>query len=215
MTLTRRQIIERMTCHDGHHGHHGIGPIAGDHALNPDMALPAGTLTPAAVLIALVERRGAFNVLLTRRTDHLEHHPGQISFPGGHMDASDSSHEACALRELEEETGIPATSVTITGRLGLYTTRTGFAVTPVVGFLELPFDLRPDPREVAEVFEVPLDFLMDEVNHQRINREIDGKARHYYAIPFENHYIWGATAGMLVNLRAILAGEYKPGEPKR
>ena len=203
MNLTRARITERLNLNNG-------APIPGDHALNPDMRPPADNLTPAAVLIVLVARGDGFSVLLTKRTDDLEHHPGQISFPGGHVDACDTTSEACALRELEEETGIPAALVTPIGRLDTYTTRTGFAITPVVGFLDPPFDVRPDPREVAEVFEVPLDFLMNAKNHQRMSHETGGKTRYYYAMPFQGRYIWGATAGMLVNLHAALIGAHTP-----
>lgn len=198
MNFTRPLIIERLIGNNA-------ASIVGDHVLNPDMtATPLHDLTAAAVLIGLVEREAGLTLLLTQRADDLEHHPGQISFPGGHMDDSDKTAEACALRELEEETGIPTHHVHIAGRLGTYTTRTGFAITPVVGFITPPFPLCPDPKEVADIFEVPFDFLMNTANHQRMSRDFNGKTRYFHAMPYEDRYIWGATAGMLVNLHTTL-----------
>lgn len=199
MNFTRPLIIERLNKYVSM-------SVMGDHVLNPDMtAVPLHDLTPAAVLIGLVERKAGLTLLLTQRADDLEHHPGQISFPGGHVDDDDKTAEACALRELEEETGIPTHHVHIAGRLGTYTTRTGFAITPVVGFITPPFSLCADPKEVADIFEVPFDFLMNTANHQRMSRDFNGKTRYFYAMPYEDRYIWGATAGMLVALYAALS----------
>lgn len=171
----------------------------GDHDLNPG-TMPDSPLIPAAVLIPLVVRAPGLTVLLTERTKHLAVHAGQISFPGGHIEAGDSSPEDAALRETEEETGLSRRRVEILGRLDTYITRTGFTVTPVVAIAEPPLELNPDPREVAEVFEVPLAFILDSANHQRCSRPFQGGERQFYAISFGDRYIWGATAGMLVNL---------------
>lgn len=156
----------------------------------------------AAVLLALVERETGLQVLLTERAAHLHHHPGQISFPGGRVDAGDVSAEHTALREAEEEIGLRAERIELLGRLPLYYTGTGFAVTPVVALVRPPFELRSDPFEVASIFEVPLHFLMNPQHHQR--RQIilpNGVGqRMFYAMPYERYFIWGATAGMLRNL---------------
>ena len=202
MEWTRTTVAHRLNGN-------AAASVTGDHVLNPDMAaVSLHDLTPAAVLIGLVERDAGLTLLLTQRSVDLEHHPGQISFPGGHVDDDDKTAEACALRELEEETGIPTRHVHVAGRLPTYTTRTGFAIAPVVGFITPPFSLRPDPREVADIFEVPFDFLMDTANHQRMSRDFNGKTRYFHAMSYEDHYIWGATAGMLVNLHAALTGEH-------
>ncbi|MDJ0948952.1 MAG: CoA pyrophosphatase [Alphaproteobacteria bacterium] len=176
----------------------------GDHELNPGMSR-GNRLTAAAVLVPLVEHRSELAVLLTQRTDHLLDHAGQISFPGGRIDDVDADAIAAALRETEEEVGIPADRVDVIGRLDDYETRTGFLVTPVVGVIEPPYPVVPDPFEVADVFEVPLPFIMDPENHQRHRRVYQGVERYFYVLPFEGRYIWGATAGMLVNLYEVLS----------
>lgn len=175
----------------------------GDHNLNPGMD-PKRPLKPAAVLVPLVDRPGGLTVLLTQRTRHLAHHAGQVSFPGGHIEPEDGGPVETALRETEEEVGLLRDRVEIVGHLDTYVTRTGFVVTPVVGIVKPPIDVKPDPHEVETVFEVPLAFLMDPANHQRCSAEFEGVARHFYAMPYGEHYIWGATAGMLVNLYEIL-----------
>jgi len=178
----------------------------GDHDLNPGLP-PPEVLTPAAVLIPVVARGDGVTMLLTQRTNNLAHHPGQISFPGGHVERSDITPEETALRETEEEVGIHRRHIKIIGRLADYWTRTGFSVVPVVGVVTPPFDVKPDPSEVAEVFEVPFDFLMDPKNHERHSRDYQGTTRHFYAMPYNEFYIWGATAGMLVDLYNVLVGE--------
>lgn len=178
----------------------------GDADLNPDMQPTRPRLTPAAVLVPIVLHPEAPTVLLTLRTDHLYDHAGQVSFPGGKLDPGDRDGRDAALRETEEEIGIDRDAVEVIGTLDPYITRTGFAVEPVVGFLRPPVAPRPDPFEVAEVFEVPLAFLIDRANHQRHSREYEGRTRHFYAMPYRRHYIWGATAGMLVNLTDVLIG---------
>lgn len=158
----------------------------------------------AAVLVPLVLRDEGLTILLTRRTDHLTHHPGQISFPGGRTEESDLSPVDTALRETEEEVGLARSHVDIIGSLPDYYTGTGYLVRPVVGLIAPPFELRPDPSEVAEIFEVPLAFLMDGANHQRLSAELPSGRRSFYAMPYQRFYIWGATAGMLRNLFHLL-----------
>lgn len=175
----------------------------GDHTLNPDMA-PVTPLKPAAVLVPIVERPQEFTVLFTQRTAHLAHHAGQVSFPGGHIEPEDGGPLATALRETEEEIGLDRRHVAVIGHLDTYVTRTGFVVTPVVGIVTPPFTVRPDAHEVAEVFEVPLAYLLDPANHHRCSAVFEGAERHFHAIPFDRYFIWGATAGMLMNLYQVL-----------
>ncbi len=177
----------------------------GDHDLNPGMQ-PQDNLTPAAVLVPLVDRPSGLTVLLTQRTAHLNDHAGQISFPGGRVEPDDPSHQAAALREAEEEVGLPPSHVEVIGTLDYYIVRSGYRVTPVVGFVNPPFEVKPDPFEVAEVFEVPLSFVINTDNHVMESRTDQGVERTFYVLPYENRYIWGATAGMLVNLTDVLAG---------
>ena len=151
----------------------------------------------------VVTRDRELSVLFTRRTAHLHDHAGQISFPGGRAESEETPLDT-ALRETEEEIGLHRQHVEILGTLNDYTTVTGYRVTPVVGLLRPPFDLAPDDFEVAEVFEVPLAFLLDPTNHQRNQLVHDGIRRHYYAMPYGAYYIWGATAGMLMNLYRFL-----------
>ena len=161
-------------------------------------------VTPAAVLVPLVNRADGLTVLLTQRSDTLPDHPGQISFPGGRVEPHDASIEAAALREAQEEIGLPQDRVSVLGRLARYETVTGFAVTPVVGWIEPPFPIAPDPVEVADVFEVPLAFLLEPGNQQRHFRMLGEVRRDYFAIPYAERYIWGATAAMLVMLERTL-----------
>jgi len=164
-------------------------------------------LTPAAVLVPIVVRGSGLTVLLTQRTAHLRDHAGQVSFPGGRSEPGDPSAEATALREAEEEVGIDPAQVEILGRLPDYRTGTGFVVTPVVGLVTPPLNLKLDDFEVAEVFEPPLDFLLDRANHQRQTIQARGALREFWAMPWQGYFIWGATAGMLVSLRRALYGE--------
>lgn len=179
------------------------GTRRGDYDLNPGMG-PEGPLTPAAVLVPLVLRPGGPTVLLTQRTDHLHDHAGQISFPGGRIEEQDASPEAAALRETQEEVGLDPSRIQLIGRLDTYVVRTGFEVTPTVGFVHPPFEIDPDPFEVADVFEVPLAFFMDRGNHRQGSREYRGTLRRFYVMEYRDRYIWGATAAMLVNLVDIL-----------
>jgi len=185
--------------------------VRGDHDLNPGFG-PPDKLREAAVLVPLVDRDDEATVIFTQRTAHLTAHAGQISFPGGRMEKHDRSPEDTALRETEEEIGLDRERIEILGRLDTYVTRTGFRVTPVVGLVRPPFALNPDPTEVEEVFEVPLAVILDPANPQRHSRDFQGAQRFFYAFPYEHRFIWGATAGMLVNLRDVL-GEDTLGEP--
>lgn len=157
---------------------------------------------PASVLIPLVLRDEGISLLLTHRAAHLHDHAGQISFPGGRFEESDSSAVETALREAQEEIGLDRQHVDVIGVLPQYRTGTGYNVTPVVSLLQPPFQLKADPFEVASIFEVPLSFLMDPQNHQRRSLELPNGAgtRSFYAMPYQQHFIWGATAGMLRNL---------------
>ncbi|MCX7142040.1 MAG: CoA pyrophosphatase [Proteobacteria bacterium] len=161
-------------------------------------------LRPAAVLVPVIRRDAGLTILLTQRTDHLYDHAGQISFPGGRSEAHDASPAATALRETFEEIGLPHSHVEILGSLPEYTTVTGYHVTPVVGLVDPPLAFNLDAFEVAEAFEVPLAFFLDPENHQRNTLQYQGRTRHYYAMPYEQRYIWGATAGMLMNFYAFL-----------
>ena len=160
----------------------------------------AGALTRAAVLVPIVAHAGPLTVLFTQRTTHLKAHSGQVSFPGGRAEPHDPTPEFTALRETEEEIGLRAGAIEVLARLPDYCTRTGYCVTPVVGLLTPPLALSPDPREVAEVFEVPLSFLLDARNHRRETREFQGRTVGFYSFQYQDRTIWGATAGMLVNL---------------
>lgn len=161
-------------------------------------------ITEAAVLVPLINRSGRVQVLFTQRTPHLEDHAGQISFPGGRVEAGDASREETALRETEEEIGLTRAAVALLGRLPDYEIPSGFRITPVVGWIEPPFALKLDPFEVAAVFEAPLDHFLEADRYQRGEYRFRGRHRHYLAIPFEGRYIWGATAGMLYNLCRML-----------
>jgi 8-oxo-dGTP pyrophosphatase MutT (NUDIX family) len=167
---------------------------------------PRHELTPAAVLIPVINRTGVPTVMFTQRTAHLNDHAGQISFPGGRKDAGDVDAADTALRETEEETGLPRDRVEILGSIPDYSTGTGFIVTPVVGWIESPTEYKPDPFEVAEVFEVPLEFLLDPRNHRQETALFKGRMRTYYAMPWQDRYIWGATAGMLLTFYRVIAG---------
>lgn len=162
-------------------------------------------LTPASVLFPIVMRQSGPSVLLTQRTEHLKDHPGQISFPGGRVEPDDASPAETALREAQEEIGLASRHVEILGYLPEYRTGTGFRVTPVVAVVRPPFELRPEPDEVAEIFEVPFSFLMDAANHQQHSLHYRGKLRHYFAMPYGDYFIWGATAGIIVTLSRALS----------
>jgi 8-oxo-dGTP pyrophosphatase MutT (NUDIX family) len=165
----------------------------------------AAVPTAAAVLVPIVEHPSGLTVIFTKRTSHLKAHSGQVSFPGGRAEPEDPTPEFTALREAQEEIGLAIDKVEVLARLPEYHTRTGFLVTPVVGLVAPPLALVPDPREVEEVFEVPLAFLLDPANHRRETRELQGRTVGYYAMRYGAHTIWGATAGMLLTLYRHLA----------
>lgn len=157
-----------------------------------------GSAIPAAVLVPLWQRGDAVEVILTQRSQAVGDHAGQVSFPGGRCDHEHETAEATALREAEEEIGLPRSAVTTLGRLAHYDTITGYRVTPVIGWIEGEIEFSTDPQEVATVFRVPLDFLLDPGNYRRHRFDLAGKPRHYFSVPYEGHYIWGATATMLL-----------------
>ena len=171
----------------------------GDHDLD---AVPRARspLTPAAVLVPLVVRPRGLQVLLTQRTDHLHDHAGQVSFPGGRREHTDAGSVETALRETREEIGLVEDFIEVVGLLDDYETGTGFRVTPVVSFVSEGFTLTLDSFEVADTFEVPLDYLFDPANHQRRSRDFNGTRRSYYVFEYRDRVVWGATAGMLMNL---------------
>jgi len=164
----------------------------------------AGKVTKAAVLIPLVLKEEGLSVLLTQRTNHLRDHAGQISFPGGRMDPEDQSPNDTALRESQEEIGLDPKRVEIIGHMPQYLTVSGYSVTPVVGLVQAQAEYVLDEFEVADVFEVPLSFLLDPANHQVRLWQSEQGGRRFYSMPYENRFIWGATAGMLRNLYHLL-----------
>ena len=157
-------------------------------------------LIPAAVLVLIIIRNDGLQVLLTKRNENLKHHAGQISFPGGRVDDSDRNVQHTALRETEEEVGLKPALIKIIGELDQYIVGTGYLVSPIIGVIEPPFELVKQEDEVAEIFEAPLDFLISPENFKRYSRNFNGKTHYHFAITWENHFIWGATAGMLRNL---------------
>jgi 8-oxo-dGTP pyrophosphatase MutT (NUDIX family) len=214
-SLSREELIARLNRHPpGKRGFGGTNdPVEaaavreatrGDHDLNPGETPPSTALRPAAVLVPLIEHSVGMTVLLTQRTAHLSAHAGQIAFPGGRIEAGDIDAIDAALRETEEEVGLARELVGIAGRLDTYITGTGFEITPVVGFVAPPFLLTIDPYEVAETFEVPLSYILDVRNHNRTVRRSAGRDRTFYVLPYEGRNIWGATAGILVNLAEVV-----------
>ncbi len=193
-------------CLDPHEdGAKTFTPARSDYDLNTDVPRMA-PVKRAAVLVPLIERASGWQVLLTRRTRDMPSHAGQIAFPGGQA-GKDECLISTALREFEEETGINQSCATMLGRFERYETATGFDITPFVAVLQTPIAPRPDPREVDEVFEVPFDFLMDVSNHQRKWMKWQGQRRYFYAMPWNEYFIWGATAGMLHALALRVGGQ--------
>ncbi|CUW37503.1 conserved protein of unknown function, putative NUDIX hydrolase domain [Magnetospirillum sp. XM-1] len=215
--MTREVIARKLA--DGFNprgrGDSALEALVQGGAVRPGAPIDDDTLTPAAVLVPLVERDGGMTVMLTKRTAHLAHHPGQISFPGGRLEPEDKGDFAtCALRETEEETGLERRKVRLLGRLDDYVTGTGFVITPLVGIIDPPFTLSPDSFEVAEVFEVPLSFILDQANHQLQSREVRGMQRPFWALTWQERLIWGATAGILVNLFEVLVSPHSGVSPE-
>lgn len=173
-----------------------------DFELNPELETlsDAEHRQPAAVLIPVVERERQASILFTQRTDEMPTHAGQISFPGGKMDAGDANVVETALREAREEIGLEAEFIDTIGFLDDYITSTGYRISPLVAVIRQGYSITPDHNEVADVFDVPLSFLMNAQNHEMHEREWRGAQRKFYAMPYGNRFIWGATAGMLRNL---------------
>jgi len=179
-------------------------PLGSDFSLNGVIPTPT-SFRPAAVLVPLVRREPGITVLLTQRTEDMPSHAGQIAFPGGRKQQEDADARATALRETEEEVGLSRTFVQVIGAVDPYRTGTGYEITPVVGIVTPGFTIHADPREVADVFEVPLAHFLDEKNHRIDSRVWQGRERRYYAMPYGERYVWGATAGMIKNLWRILS----------
>jgi 8-oxo-dGTP pyrophosphatase MutT (NUDIX family) len=221
-SITREELIARLAHRTP--GRRGFGGTSdpleaaqiraatrGDHDLNPGETPPSAALRPAAVLVLLIDRADGMTVLLTQRTAHLSAHAGQIAFPGGRAEEQDANAIATALRETEEEVGLSRELVQVVGRLDTYVTGTGFEITPIVGIVTPDYVLAIDPFEVAEAFEVPLSYILDRRNHNRTERESAGRTRVFFVLPYEGRNIWGATAGMLVNLADVLNPEAPNG----
>jgi 8-oxo-dGTP pyrophosphatase MutT (NUDIX family) len=216
MALVQNKEIEAFTTADLRRRAHGVlAPLdsrlnaggdapAGrnDFELNPELEVLADAehKRPAAVLIPVIERGKQASILFTQRTDELPTHAGQISFPGGKMDIGDTNVVETALREAREEIGLEAEYIDTIGFLDDYITSTGYRISPLVAVIRQGYSITPDHREVAEVFDVPLSFLMNVQNHEMHSREWRGAQRKFYAMPYGNRFIWGATAGMLRNL---------------
>lgn len=181
-----------QSCLERNQSHAVSRAYADDHGSQP--------LIAAAALVPVIDRPDGSTILLTQRTKHLHDHAGQISFPGGRVEPEDESATVTALRETEEEIGLEPRFVEIVGYLDLYKTGTGFLVTPVVGLVSTGFSLSPDEFEVADIFEIPLDYILDASNHRRESRYFGGVERTFDVIEYEDRYIWGATAGMLIDL---------------
>ncbi|MBC8128778.1 MAG: CoA pyrophosphatase [Rhizobiaceae bacterium] len=196
--LSAGDFRARVLAHPGSDLDHDLG----DHVLNPDLdqLVERAGAREAAVLVPIVDRGMDAGVILTTRAGHLRSHSGQVAFPGGSIDPSDASPEDAALRESFEEIGLDRRFVETIGRLPRYRTTTGFRITPVLAIVRPGFFLMPHPDEVADVFEVPLSFLMNAANHTRESRVWQGHERHYYVMPFGKRHIWGVTAGIIRTL---------------
>lgn len=177
-----------------------------DFDLNPDVELsPDRILRPCGVLIPLINGKSGLDVILTKRSSALKHHPGQIAFPGGKVDLGDDGPIAAALREAEEEIGLGAAKVEVLGTLSSHETVTGYTITPVVGLVRDAFTVKPEPGEVEEVFQVPLRHITDIAQFQIQSRNWRGERRQYYTVPHGPYYIWGATARILRSLAERMA----------
>ena len=193
--LTRSAITEKLAL---------FKPIS-DLSDDTSFQHPAdGSPIPAAVLIPIVHRHGSLSILLTKRTAHLKHHAGQVSFPGGRVSEEDNGRQFTALREMEEEIGLRLDESSLIGKLPEYDIRTGFRVTPIVGWIESPFDCTIDPYEVEAIFEVPMELVLGLENYEMSSNVSGLELRYYYRLPYQDYEIWGATAGMLRNLATAL-----------
>ena len=209
LSALRRRLTERLIPTADWRA--DAGAARSDFDLNPDAARPVRSLRQAAVLVSVLARDEGPTVLLTRRADTLTSHTGQIAFPGGRLDAGETAVDA-ALREAWEEIGLPPDTVEVLGLSDAYESGTGFLITPVVGWIATAPILRPSPDEVADVFETPWDFLMNVANHRRDSLVHEGMTRWFWAMPWEERYIWGATAGMLKGLHERMYGAAASGE---
>lgn len=179
------------------------GGPSSDFDLNPNVVLPEGRrLRPAGVLMAVSLAGDEPRLILTKRSSGLKHHPGQIAFPGGKQEESDADVTAAALREANEEIGLPSDLPRVLGQMPSHETVTGFVVTPVMAVIDRDFEIVPEPGEVEEVFMVPLAHVLDPANYITESRRWRGNRRHYYVVPWGPYYIWGATARMLRALAA-------------
>jgi len=178
-------------------------PVGSDFQLN-GLVPTQEKYRAASVLVPIVNRTAGVTILLTQRTEDMPSHAGQVAFPGGRRQDNDADAVATALRETEEEVGLDRKFIEVIGSYDHYRTGTSYEITPIVGIVTPGFTIRADPREVADVFEVPLDHFLDEKNHRLDSRMAQGRERRFYAMPYEGRYIWGATAGMLKNLQFIL-----------
>lgn len=176
--------------------------LTGDYLLNPEFtqSMVTSKMRDAAVLVPVVDRGPEATLLLTRRTEKLRKHSGQIAFPGGAIDPEDGTAENAALREANEEIGLISERAEIIGHMPRYLTGSGFSITPVLAVVNTPFEVYPNPDEVADIFEVPLSFLMNPANHRRESRLFNGQERFYYAMPYHERFIWGVTAGIIRGL---------------
>ena len=203
MTWSKGGVIEKLTVHKDKLSQNTTGNdklFLNKNYPETSRQSYGKSLTPAAVLVPLVNREDGITVLLTKRTDHLSKHAGQISFPGGQMDKNDLNSEYTALRETEEEIGLKGELIEIVGHLNDYEVGTGFLVSPVIGFIEPPLLLTPHENEVAEVFEAPLYFVTHPDNFENHTREIKGVERNFIAVQWNERFIWGATAAILRDL---------------
>jgi len=200
-----RQTAECRTLRRPDYGDHNIYRPNEDY----DEGYPAAELPlkPAAVLIPLVDHHGGMTVLLTKRAQHLKTHSGQVSFPGGRCEPGDADAMATALRETGEEVGIAAPHIDVLGAMEDYETVTGFVITPVVAIIQPTYSIKVDSGEVAEAFELPLSYILDEANHEIQSRMWQGHQRHYYVVKNEKHDVWGATAALLVRFAKLINGQ--------
>lgn len=198
-TLTAEFTLSELRERTSQRLNYTHGEQIGDFTQNPDLRkwVMSKAVKDAAILMPLVERQGEVSLLLTKRADKLKSHSGQIAFPGGKIDADDAGPEAAALREAHEEVGLATDQVEILGRLPDYYTGSGYKIAPIIGIMNAEAVVEANPDEVDYIFEVPLSFLMNPDNHIRGSRIFEGKERHFFEMPFRDHYIWGITAGMI------------------